>query len=777
MDASTDRSISLLERRRVRVRGVVQGVGFRPFVYRLAQELSLAGWVRNDAEGVEMEVQGLPGNISALLARMVKEAPRLARVDRVEAIGRAPEPADRGFTIRPSGGGAVTTAIGPDTTVCPACLAELFDPADRRYRYPFINCTHCGPRYTLTRALPYDRANTSMARFVQCEHCQDEYDAPSHRRFHAEPNACPACGPALSYYRIDGVRVATRDPVADALLAILSGQIVAIKGLGGFNLVCDARNPEAVERLRARKARGDKPFAVMVLNVASAHGYARISPLEAELLAAPERPIVLLDKRPEVDRALWGVAPELGQVGLMLPNTPLHYLLFHDEAGRPEGTDWLDAPHPLALVMTSANPGGEPLVIRNEDALAELRGIADFVLMHDRDILVRADDSVLRIIDRQPASLRRGRGYTPKAIHLARKGPAVLATGSYLKNAVCLTRGDEAFLSQHVGDLANPATCAAMEAAIAHLGTMLACTPEWIACDRHPDSHATRIAQAYAAEHDLPVIEVQHHHAHIAAVLAEHGVDEPVIGLALDGVGLGDDGHAWGGELLRVEGARSQRLGHLRPLPLPGGDRAAREPWRMASAALFELGEGERIAERFAHLRGADRLAQMLEKGTRCPPTSSMGRWFDAVAGLLGVCEVMHYEGEAAMRLEALSAAHGPALPLYQGWRVDPAGGLDLLPLFAALMDETDPARGAARFHVTLVAALEQWVSQAALNQGLRTVALGGGCFLNRQLTEALVRRLGMRGLKVLRAVQAPTSDGGLALGQAWVAICHAMEN
>jgi hydrogenase maturation protein HypF len=770
----------MLERRRVRVRGVVQGVGFRPFVYRLAQELNLAGWVRNDAEGVEMEVQGLHGNISALLVRMVKEAPPLARVDHVETNGRAPDPEDRGFTIRPSRGGSVTTAIGPDATVCPDCLAELFDPANRRWRYPFINCTHCGPRYTITRALPYDRSNTSMAGFVQCEDCQDEYEAPSHRRFHAEPNACPVCGPSLSFYQfyqLNGVRVATRDPVADAVLAILSGHIVAIKGLGGYNLVCDARNPEAVERLRERKARGDKPFAVMVLNAASAHGYAKLTPGEESLLASAERPIVLLDKRPGAEHELWGVAPGLGQIGLMLPNTPLHYLLFHDEAGRPEGIEWLDAPHPFAMVVTSANPGGEPLVIRNEDALSQLHGIADYVLMHDRDILVRADDSVMRIIDRVPATLRRGRGYTPRAIRLAHKGPSVLATGSYLKNAVCLTRGDEAFLSQHVGDLANPATCEAMDAAIAHLSAVLACAPEWIACDLHPDAHATRVAHALAAERDLPLVEVQHHHAHIAAVLAEHGVVEPVIGLALDGVGLGDDGGAWGGELMRVDGAQFERLGHLRPLRLPGGDRAAREPWRMASSALFDLGHGDLIAGRFAHLRGADRLAQMLEKGTRCPPTSSMGRWFDAVAGLLGVCDVMHYEGEAAMRLEALSASYGPALAIHRGWTIDGDNGLDLLPLFASLVDETQPARGAAQFHVTLIAALEQWVGNAARAQGIRTVALGGGCFLNAQLTAGLVRRLETRGLKVLRASLAPTSDGGLALGQAWVAISQAMEN
>ncbi|WP_227815867.1 carbamoyltransferase HypF [Nitrogeniibacter aestuarii] len=776
MDARTDRTVPLLERRRVRVRGIVQGVGFRPFVYRLAQELDLAGWVRNDAEGVEMEVQGLPGNISALLVRMVKEAPRLARVDHVEANGRAPDPDDRGFTIRPSHGGAVTTAIGADTSVCPDCLAELFDQEDRRWRYPFINCTHCGPRYTITRALPYDRANTSMAGFTQCEACQDEYEAPTHRRFHAEPNACPACGPSLSYYRIDGVRVATRDPIAEALLAILSGQIVAIKGLGGYNLVCDARNPEAVEHLRMRKQRGDKPFAVMVLNANSARQFARVGLLEDELVSGPERPIVLMNKRRDAEMHLWGVAPDLGQIGFMLPNTPLHYMLFHDEAGRPAGTQWLDEVHPLALVVTSANPGGEPLVIDNVAAFDQLKGIADFVLTHDRDILVRADDSVMRVIDHAPTTIRRGRGYTPQAIRLSRKGPAVLATGGYLKNTICLTRGDEAFLSQHVGDLSNAATCEAMDAAIAHLSSVLECQPEWIACDLHPDFHATRVAHALAAERNLPLVEVQHHHAHIGAVLAEHRFDGPVLGLALDGVGMGADGDAWGGELLKVDGARFERLGHLRPLRLPGGDRAAREPWRMAASVMFDIGHGDLIADRFGAHRGADRLAEVLEKDMRCPPTSSMGRWFDAAAGLLGVCDVMQYEGEAAMRLEALAADYGPVLPLHQGWYIDRDRQLDLRPLIASLMDERHPARGAAVFHTTLIAALADWVVDTARAEGLDTVALGGGCFLNALITEGLSRRLGSRGLTVLRAHQAPTSDGGLSLGQAWVAIARAME-
>ena len=766
-----------LTRQHVRVRGVVQGVGFRPFVLRLAEALDLAGWVRNDADGVEMEVQGLAGNMSALLARMVKEMPRLARIDAVETQPREPEPDDRGFTILPSHGGAVTTAIGPDAAVCEACLAEMFSPDDRRWRYPFINCTQCGPRYTITRALPYDRANTSMAGFVQCAACQAEYGASADRRFHAEANACPACGPHLMLQQADGVRVATHDPLAEVLLALLNGQVVALKGVGGFNLLCDARQPEAVARLRERKRRGDKPFAVMVANVASARRLARVDFDEASLLESVERPIVLLDMLRGTAEMLAGVAPGLARVGLMLPNCPLHYLLFHDESGRPSGIDWLAKAQPLALVVTSANPGGEPLVNTNEEALTRLAGLADLFLMHDRDIVVRCDDSVMHRVDRAPAFVRRARGHTPQAIRLAHKGPPVLAFGAQLKNTVCLTRGDEAFVSQHIGDLDTAATRAAMADAVRHLIHVLDCEPQWVACERHPDVHASLAAQAFADAHGVPCIEVQHHHAHIAAVLAEHGVDGPVLGLALDGFGLGDDGGAWGGELLQVDGAQYERLGHLRTLPLPGGDRAAREPWRVAAAALHVMGHGDQIATRFSDHSGAAKLDAMLRRGTRCPPSSGMGRWFDAVAGLLGVCEVMGYEGEAAMRLEALAQNYGSALPVPFGWLMSKDGSeLDLLPLAASLMDARDAARGAAVFHATLVAALEAWVVAARQRTGITRVALGGGCFVNRVLTEGLVTRLRMRGMEVLHARQVPSGDGGLSLGQAWIAIQQVME-
>ncbi|MFZ5512876.1 MAG: carbamoyltransferase HypF, partial [Pseudomonadota bacterium] len=439
--------------RRIRVRGQVQGVGFRPFVYRLAQELELAGWVRNDAEGVVIQVQGPAHAIAALIDRLQAQAPPLARIASLEAHD-APMGHDRGFEIKVSRGGAADTAVTPDAAVCGDCLAELFDPAGRRWRYPFINCTHCGPRYTITRALPYDRPRTSMAAFVQCPSCQQEYEAPAHRRFHAQPNACPVCGPRLALLDAEGRAVDCGDPIAETLARLARGEILAIKGLGGFHLACDARSAAAVARLRECKHREEKPFAVMLANTASAAPYAEVSPAERALLEARERPVVLLKKRAGCDGQLAGIAPGLQWLGVMLPYTPLHYLLFHEAAGRPAGTDWLTAPQGLTLVMTSANPGGEPIARDNDEALARLGGIADAFLLHDRDIVTRCDDSVVRSAPHLQF-IRRARGYTPRAIRLAQAGPPVLALGGYLKNTVCLTRGDEAFVSQHIGDLDN----------------------------------------------------------------------------------------------------------------------------------------------------------------------------------------------------------------------------------------------------------------------------------------------------------------------------------
>jgi hydrogenase maturation protein HypF len=791
-----------VERRAIRVRGAVQGVGFRPFVYRLGHELGLAGWVFNDAQGVSIEAQGPAHRLALFEQRLRSDAPALARVEQLESRRCLADAREAGFRILASRSGHVTTSIPPDTATCDDCLAELFDPADRRHRYAFINCTQCGPRYTLTRALPYDRAQTSMAAFPQCPLCMREYTDPMHRRFHAEPNACPACGPALTLVDAQGVAIAG-DPITATLALLRAGRIVAIKGLGGFHLACDATNALAVAQLRERKQREEKPFAVMAPNLASAERWVRAQATEQVLLQSIERPIVLLPMRDDMPDALAGVAPGLNVLGMMLPCTPIQFLLFHEAAGRHAGHGWLHEAQDLLLVMTSANPGGEPLVVGNQEALTRLAGIADALLLHDRDIVARCDDSVLRIsAPRPPPSgvrppegasepeaderslggatgapqfIRRARGYTPRPIKLPRSGPPVLATGAWLKNTVCITRGDEAFMSPHVGDLYNAATCDALVEMVEHLCAVLDVEPQAVAHDLHPDFFSTRFALEYAQTRSLPAHAVQHHHAHVAAIAAEHGVDGPMLGLALDGIGLGTDGAAWGGELLRVDGAAFERLGHLVPIAMPGGDAAAREPWRMAAAALQRIGRGAQIEARFSGRPAAAGVAQMLARDLRCPRTSSMGRWFDAAAGLLRVRETAAYEGQAPMLLEALAASaepHWAGADRGERVRLAPDGGLDPSPLIALLADEVDAPRGAVLFHHAIADGLARWVMQAAESSALRTVALGGGCFLNALLTALLVEQLTARGMHVLEARQAPPNDGGISLGQAWVAIC-----
>ncbi|HRE17506.1 MAG TPA: carbamoyltransferase HypF, partial [Rhodocyclaceae bacterium] len=632
--------------RRIRVRGLVQGVGFRPHVWRLAQEEQLAGWVTNDGDGVDIAISGEQAALDRFIQRLSDEVPPLARIDSVEvSAGDAVQQA--GFCIIESRGGAVHTAIGPDAAICPACIAEIFTPKHRRWRYAFTTCTHCGPRYTVSSGIPYDRARTSLAPFPLCPTCDSEYSNPADRRFHAETTCCPACGPRLAF--CDGANgPAPDDPITATLTRLQAGDIIAIKGLGGFHLACDARNAEAVARLRQRKAREEKPFAVMALNATSIAEFAEVSPAAETLLRSTAAPIVLC---PQGEQTLPGIAPGLAELGLMFPATPLHLLLWHEAASQPSGNAWLTERHPLLLVMTSANPQGEPLVIGNDEARERLAGIADAWLLHDRDIIIRCDDSVVRSAERcavrgeergerrtpelsgdfapHPSPLtphgftfiRRARGYTPLPITLPSEGPDVLAFGGYLKNTICLTRGREAFVSQHIGSLDNAATIAFLEETVAHLQGILDVRPQLIAHDLHPDYPSTRLAQAFAAARGIPAIGVGHHHAHIAAVCAEHGITEPVLGLAIDGVGLGPDGGLWGGELLRVEGANCERLAHLAPLPLPGGDRAAREPWRMACAALHAMGRADEIPAFVAHRypqHNGPALAEVLAKKLNC---------------------------------------------------------------------------------------------------------------------------------------------------------------
>ena len=752
---------------RIRVAGLVQGVGYRPHVWRLARETGVRGWVRNDAGGVEIAAEG--GNVVGFLERLRSDVPPLARVDHVEVAVVAPM-GFLEFTILESRAGPVTTVIGHDTAICGDCLAEMCDPAGRHLRHAFITCTHCGPRYTVTRSLPYDRARTSLAPFPLCPECEREYRDPADRRFHAETTCCPVCGPRLRLLDATGKGVAG-DPVAEALCLIEGGAIVAIKGLGGFHLACDARNAKAVARLRERKMREEKPFAVMVANVASMVIFSRPDANDVRLLESRERPIVLVRKRADTDTMLPGIAAGLGFLGVMLPYTPLQYLLFHENAGRPTGVEWLTCAQDLVLVMTSANPGGEPLVIDNDEALRRLAGIADAFLVHDRDIVTRCDDTVARSMAGGVQFVRRARAYVPRPVKLASSGPSVLALGGWFKNTICVTREDEAFVSQHVGDLDNAATVGFLEETVAHLLDILNIEPTVIAHDLHPDFASTRLAVRLAGERGALLVGVQHHHAHIAAALAEHGHEGPALGLALDGVGLGADGHAWGGELLRVEGAHFSRLGHLEELPLPGGDRAAREPWRMGAAALHLLGRGAEIERRFAVQAGAGTIRHMLDRSLNCPPTSSAGRYFDAVAGLLGIKPVTAFEGQAAMLLEGLAAARGPVQPLAGGSLLTADGTLSLRPLLAHVADAVDAVEAAATFHATLAEGLVAWVVAAAARERIGTIALGGGCFLNRLLSDYLRDRLVAAGLEVLEARQVPPNDGGLSLGQAWVAL------
>ena len=748
----------------LRVRGVVQGVGFRPHVWRLARALNLEGWVCNDAEGVLIALSGLPANINEFIRRLSLEAPELARIDAIERNAGEDIYTGKGFVIRESQAGTVRTSIGADAATCDNCLKEIFDPTDRRYRYAFTTCTHCGPRYTIARRLPYDRASTSLAPFPLCAPCAEEYGDPANRRFHAESTCCVTCGPQLALHTIDGVRI-PGDPVAETLRRLLAGEIVAIKGLGGFHLACDARNAPAVARLRERKAREAKPFAVMSVSPAVLAEWVTVTEADQVWLNSTAAPLVLLNKKARAEEFLPGVASGVGALGVMRPSTPLQWLIFHEAAGRPAGLDWIEeSPPSLVLVMTSANPQGEPLVIDDDEAMARLQGIADAVLGHNREIVARADDSVMR----SGVFIRRGRGFTPQAIKLPKAGPSVLAFGGWFKNTICVTRGDEAFVSTHIGDLDNAAACRFLDETVARMLALTEITPEIVAHDRHPDFYSTQAARRFAIEHGLPTVAVQHHHAHLAAVAAEHGITTSAVGLALDGIGLGDDGAAWGGELMRIESSSFTRLGHLAPLPMPGGDRAAREPWRMGAAALWACGRGDEIAARFADLAGAHVIHQMLDRGLNCPETSSAGRLFDAAAGLLGIQPIAQFEAQAAMRLEALADQYGPCDPLSNGWQLRD-GVLDLRPLLAQLINETDPLRGAAQFHATLGAALADWAVKVALSDKNCRLLGAGGCWLNRRLVRELKQAL-PRSVSVLEAHQVPPGDGGLALGQAWVA-------
>ncbi|MBE1236485.1 carbamoyltransferase HypF [Phaeovibrio sulfidiphilus] len=984
-------------RLRVTLSGRVQGVGFRPFVYRLAVGAGLGGEVRNTPRGLDLEIQGEPAALETFLARLRNEAPEAARIDALDVqpveprsdAGSDPgsDPAAHGaaaprFVISASGAGERSDPDGVDRASCPDCLAEMFDPDSRRWRYPFTACTACGPRYTVETRRPWAREGTVFADFPLCDACRAEFLNPSDRRFHAETLACPECGPRYALEPVSGppvgavagpveadapgslkasrtdtrtpavcpvpgagagatlpgapvCRDAARDPFAAAWGALDRGGIVAFRGTGGFHLLCDARNPDAVRRLRSLKAREARPFALMVLNTASARALVRFGPHTAALLESPRRPVVLSPRRPDAP-PLEGVAPDSSDLGLLLPPTGAHVLLFHEALARqsgavPTGSAWLEAPFDRILVCTSANLHNEPILTGASEIRRVFGEGIDCLVTHDRPVPWRIDDSVLRdgacpdasgvsvpdvrsgsgcdedpspgpsrdavlspfpswdppagpssgprpgpgsgpgehpVPDRSctpspgastatgpapfpasdpgwgarwgaPVMIRRARGYVWEPVPLAHGGPAVLALGPYRAATQCLVSGERAFVSRHLGTLSGADALLDARATARFLGQRLAEAPVALACDLHEDYPSTRLARDLGREWGLPVLAVQHHHAHIAAVAAENRHTGPLFGLALDGAGLGTDGTVWGGELLAVEpDGTFQRRGFLHPFPLPGGDRAAREPWRMAVSVLWALGREDEAAWRFPHIPEAPALARLVGKPGLWPVSSSLGRLFDAAAALLGVCTHQSFDGQAAMALESLACDHGPVsfdvagcepghgyghgpgcdwggdgpngvppvplmpstmapwtapagvlpegLPLVpfgvrpgdpSGLSPAPApapvsatatdGRLSLLPLFARLLDEPDPARGSALFHAGLVRALADWCG--ALCGPGATVALGGGCFVNRILGDGLAHALECRNIRPLRAALLPPNDGGLSLGQAVV--------
>ncbi len=754
--------------RYLRIEGLVQGVGFRPTVYRVAKDLGLLGEVFNDAEGVGVYLVGAAEQVARFPDALLENRPPLARIDRIREVPCEPRHyAD--FSITQSVTGKVSTNITADAATCEACLSDMFDPSNRRWRYAFTNCTHCGPRFSITRHLPYDRPQTSMAPFVMCDCCQAEYENPLDRRFHAQPNACPDCGPTLCFTLADRQSL-DGDPIDRTVEAIRAGQIVAVKGLGGFHLVCDARNPEAVERLRVRKNRYEKPLAVMVANIASARRWVEIDSVSEALLCGSQRPIVLLPQK--VGASLQGIAPGMSDYGIMLPYTPIHWLIFHSMAGKPVGLDWtrnqiLDD----VLVMTSANLGGEPLVIDNEEAYERLEGIADAWLIHDRDILIRCDDSVVRVVDGDPIFIRRARGFVPDGVRVSKAIPQTLATGAYLKNTAAMSRGDEIFLTQHIGDLDNRVTCEALDEAVDHLRNILEIEPEVITSDCHPDFYSTRLAKHWAQSTDKPFIPIFHHAAHIGAVMAEANRSETTVGWALDGVGYGPDGAIWGGELLSVDSLGFERLAGMRSLPLPGGDRAAREPRRMAAAVLTLLGREDEIEKRWPTLPNARHFSELVRNERLTQTTTSLGRWFDAASALLGLCEVQKDESHAAMLLESLaSKAKGrimTGLINIQHRQLDP------LPLMGYLTDarDVDKAQAAADFHRTIAFGLAVLARSMCERIGYSgPIVLSGGCVANRLLVQSLKTDFQSLGVEVLIPKKVPAGDGGIALGQAWLA-------
>lgn len=750
-------------RRHIEVSGIVQGVGFRPYVYRLARGRQLKGTICNTTTGVTIEIEGPSETVEDFVQRLPMEAPPLARITGV-AVQEVPCNGDADFRIVASDHSTeVHTLISPDVAICDDCRRELFDPADRRYRYPFINCTNCGPRFTIVRDIPYDRPRTSMAVFPMCPACQAEYDDPLDRRFHAQPNACWECGPHVELWDRSGRRVDCRDPIAEAASGLHAGLVVAVKGLGGFHLAVDATNSAAVALLRERKRRAEKPFAVMVADLAAAGEICQLDAKARAVLRSSSRPIVLLPKK-EPELLSPEVAPFNRYLGLFLPYTPLHYVLLAEGGFK-------------ALIMTSGNLREEPIAIDNGEAIARLHGLADYFLVHNRDILLRCDDSVVRVSGGTTRQLRRSRGFVPVPVFLKDEQPSILAVGAELKNTICLTKGKQAFLSQHVGDLENAESYKFFHEAIEHLQKILEIRPEIVAYDLHPDYFSTNWALQQTG---VRLVGVQHHHAHIASCMAENHLDGRVIGFALDGTGYGTDGHIWGGEVLVAGYTDFERTAHFEYVPMPGGAAAIHEPWRMAVSYLaHHFGRDFRSLQipfvREIDLQETELLIRMMDQKINSPLTSSCGRLFDAIAALVGLRQQVNYEAQAAIELEMAIEALGDT----EGYPFDliPDGDCWIIAtrtLFESLI--ADLARGIStgvisrRFHNGLVNAFARLATLLRERTSLNRVCLSGGTFNNIYLSQRLEERLSGEGFEVFTHREVPAGDGGLSLGQAVIA-------
>ncbi len=741
-----NQSIQSEQRLALIVRGAVQGVGFRPFVYRLATELNLAGWVNNTAAGVFIEVEGNRDKLETFLTRLSLEKPPRSLIENIETQWLNPV-GYQNFSIRPSSGGEKNTIVLPDLATCPDCLADIFDPNNRRYRYPFTNCTNCGPRYSIIESLPYDRSGTTMRGFNQCPECQREYENPLDRRFHAQPNACPRCGPQISLLDSQGTVLAEKDQALIATArAIQQGKIIAIKGLGGFHLVVDARNTEAVQKLRQRKQRLDKPFAVMYpnLELVKKHGY--VSSLESQLLQSPAAAIVLIKQRKNYLSA--AVSPGNPYLGVMLPYTPLHHLLLA-ELGFP-------------IVATSGNLADEPICIEEKEALEKLGTIADLFLVHNRPIVRPVDDSIIREMAGKAMILRRARGYAPFPVKVNDGDfPPILAVGSYFKNTVAIYQKNQVFISQHIGDLDTVNAVNHFENILDSLKNLYEFAPEVIACDAHPEYLATK----YAYSLNLPVIPIQHHYAHVLSCMAEHQLQPPVLGVAWDGTGYGLDGTIWGGEFIHIAADSWQRVAHFKPWPLPGGEKAVKEPRRVALGLLEVMENTDRIKSAFSEQEWSI-FRQMLTKKINCPLTSSVGRLFDGVAAILGLCYQLSFEGQAAMQLEFALDGIKTEEYYHVSLSADSPIVIDWNQIILGLVEDLEKQVQigiiAAKFHNSL----SEIIVEIAHQIGREKILLTGGCFQNRYLTERTINRLQASGFKPYWQQTVPTNDGGISLGQ-----------